>query len=199
MTAHRCALKSTKYSLLLAFLLIALMGPTAARADTVATYNFTGTLTGGSSVSGQFTIDFTTDTISAFSFATPFMTVDSAHYVPFVFNVAGFLGLDFQGPDPSSDELVLWFQTPTPFNSASLFIGALPGVVAITVPLEVSGGSTDNCLDSQPPGLCTTMTGSDTFASGTATIVGAPEPASFLLLGSGLLGLIGVRRRKNLV
>ncbi len=194
-------MKITKY-LPAALFLFALVLPGAVWADT-STYDFSGTLSssfgGSNAVSGQFAIDFSTASISAFGFTTPFDTVDSTNYTPFVFDIAGFLGLDFQGPNPSSIELVLWFQTPTPFTTASLHLGALPGIVAIAVPLEVSGGSTANCLATLPPGPCSTVTGASTFDSGTATLVSTPEPSSLALLAIRLLVPLAVTTRRRLL
>lgn len=194
-------MKTTKH-LLPVLCLFSLFVSGAAWADT-STYDFTGTLSssfaGGNAVSGQFAIDFSTDSISAFSFTTPFGTVDSTNYTPFAFDIAGFLGLDFKGPDPAADELVLWFATPTPFTTASLDTGILPGIVQISVPLEVSGGSVANCLDSLPPGTCTLGTGASGFVSGTATLIPSPEPSALALLITGLcVPMAMTSRRKRL-
>jgi hypothetical protein len=196
-------MKNIKYVFLAASLVILFLSPRAVLADTVDSYNFTGTLSssfgGSDTVSGQFTVDFTLTTITAFDLTTPFGTVDSTNYVPIAYDTDGFLGLDFKGPSPADDELVLWFDTSVPFTSASLYTGVLPGAVALTVPLEVSGGSVANCLDTLPPGVCTTTTGASTFASGTATLVtnSAPEPSSgvLMLIGIGSLGLMMAARK----
>jgi len=155
------------------------------------TYDFTGTLSssfsGTNVISGQFTIDFSADPISALSFTAPFGTVKSTNYTPFGFDIGGFLGLDFQGPDPEADELILRFQTPTPFTTASLYTGIPPGLVQISVPLEVSGGSVANCLDSLSSETCTTTTGASDFLSGTATPVSTPEPSALAQLAIALI------------
>src|SRR3979411_1977285 len=109
------------------FLIFMLFVPHAVWADAI-NYDFTGTLTssfdGSNTVTGQFTIDLpiasSAHAITAFSFTTPFGTVDSTSYTPFVVHYEGYLGLLFQAPPIQFDELVLWFQTEVPFASAPL-------------------------------------------------------------------------------
>jgi len=171
--------------------------PASAWADST-TYNFTGTLTssfgGSDTISGKFAIDFATDSITSFNFTTPFGVVDTTNYTAFLYDIDGFLGLDFKGPIIPVDELVLFFETPIPFDMAPLFTSTiLPGAVAGGVPLEMSGGAVANCFSTtMPPGVCTTAGGS-TFASGMA--VSTPEPSTLAFVSLGFLLFAFVRRK----
>jgi len=100
-------------------------------ADSV-TYDFTGTLAtpfnGNGTVTGQFTIDFSTDAISAFDFTTPYSEVTASNYLPILVSANGFIGSNswesLRMGAPMTCFLV--FQTPIPFTAASLFTGPLP-------------------------------------------------------------------------
>ena len=75
--------------MLLAAVLLTFFAPCGARADSTMTYSFSGTLTNGvngnSAVSGQFTLDTTNATITAFDFTTPIGDINSASWFPTVF------------------------------------------------------------------------------------------------------------------
>ncbi len=184
-------------TLLAVALLLMILVPASAWADST-TYNFTGTLTssfgGSDTISGKFAIDFATDSITSFNFTTPFGVVDTTNYTAFLFDSGGFLGLDFNGPMIPVYELILFFQTPIPFDSAPLYtLPFLPGPAASGVPLEMQGGSVANCFSTtMPPGVCTTAGGS-TFASGMA--VSTPEPSTLAFVSLGFLLFAFVRRK----
>jgi hypothetical protein len=159
-----------------------------ARADTTKSFNFTGNLTegftSGDSVTGSFTLDLTTATITAFDFSTPFLTVDvSNNFSAGIFTDTTFVGLEFV--DNQANSLSLWFLTSLASFSGNTFF---TGLVLFPFPMEPT--QSQLCLSG-----CII---SDSFTSGSATpVTTAAEPASFLLLGSGLLGLAGIKRRRS--
>jgi len=97
-------------TLLAVSLLLMILVPASAWADST-TYTFTGILTtsfgGSDTISGKFAIDFATDSITSFNFSTPFGVVDTSNYIAYLFDIGGFLGLDFNGPMLPVDELIL--------------------------------------------------------------------------------------------
>jgi hypothetical protein len=188
-------------------------GTTAVHANQI-TYNFSGTLSnalnGSTVVTGQFTLDFTTTSIAAFSFTTPFDVVDPTHYTavlsvltPAVSPNTNFVQL-FIADDavpPPGDVLILLFQTSfASFDGSTLYTG----------PVEIfPGGSNESELScSQSGGACGVLGigGASAFANGSAQpATTTPEPGSFVLSAIGGLlcffksvrGSSGARKYKN--
>ena len=189
--------------LLLAFIpLCASLG--VARADIDQTFNFSGTLSqtinGSSSVKGQFTIDFTNDSVTAFDFNTPYGNMDGTSVAGNNFSGWGAQILEFQptNPGPTFTELAfkyyagsspllnhpimdLLFESPLSAFSGSSFY-----------PQGQEGDSVLDCLQ------CSTIMSITFFSSGSATPVlsAVPEPRSALLLIGVLLFTVCVIRRK---
>jgi hypothetical protein len=162
----------------------------ASAADIIHTYDFSGTLAnpvaGGTSVTGQFTLDQTTGALSAYSFNTPLGVFDTsgavASYSPALSPPTDFIEIYLL---PNGGEyLWLVFQTDlASFSGGSLYTG----------PVSISGGGLASGLGcfSGPPD-CETPGGSP-FVSGEATLA-VPEPASWALILAGVVGLGGLMR-----
>jgi hypothetical protein len=184
--------------------MIAVLGIAAtAQADPV-TYNFTGTLNaafgGSNTVIGQFTLDAEAASITAFNFTTPTGVIDPTHYDALVvtditLNPAGDLvALAFQHKMFAfADHLLLDFQTTLASFDGSKFSTAV---------LDIPGGNTAShmlCIASDLSTCHVPRFSFDPlFTSGAASVAApsaTPEPASMLLLGSGLVAF-GVRRRQ---
>lgn len=175
---------------------LALFSP-GVRADTVTTYNFSGTLSGffdgSDAVTGQFTLDATTGKITAFNFTTPSVDINTMggwsafvnSYTPAASPDADFVLLSFI--EQFGVEMYLWFQTDLSTFSGSSFY---PGFVRSAV--GDFGSDSGLFCAAVPP--CPAPVGDvSAFMSGGA--VAAPEPSSLLLVGSGLLALLPLVRR----
>jgi PEP-CTERM motif len=177
-------------------------------AATTITYDFSGTLghgpasdTGNTSVTGQFTIDFDTQSITAFHFVTPVIDVDSSGwtpvlrtYTPASLPADDFVQLSFQAGPISS--LTLLFQTTLAAFDGSAFY---PHFILSTPSQSVGSGLV--CQESAFT-ACAGFFGAP-FVSGAATphtdpSPTVPEPASLTLIGSGLLMLARRRRGRGM-
>jgi hypothetical protein len=160
-----------------------------AKADIQQTFNFSGTLAtpinGSTSVTGQFTIDFTKALITAFDFSSPLGEIAFPAEIGSLEEWQGtspnatFTELYFQG-GPSDPVLGLFFESSISAFSGSSFY---TGIVNVSLPGGSSGrGESVLCGDF-------TCSGATAFSSGSATPVTSPvpEPASIALLGGALL------------
>ena len=167
---------------ILAFLL-ALAIPSAAKADTIETFNFNGTLIGGT-VTGTVTIDVTTGKVTGEDFAAAvgkaIYTFDGNAYAQ---------GKGLVAPNDYTAEFLGSFGATFQlgFTTQSL-IGYTGGNVCAL---------TGNC------NFSTSALGIDPLTSGKLTPLASPaptpEPSGLVLLGSGLLGVAGMARRKVFV
>jgi len=182
-------MKTTKYMLALAAALIALLAPRAVLADTVFTAS--GTFSDGSTLSGTVTINTTTGAVTG----ADLLWTDVA--APLSTDIL--LGVVFGNLQLSAEDTtgVDYIELDFPFNSQSFPVGYAGG------PL---------CSNSDTAGFCysdTSLAGANLtptplvvyLEQGSLTPpagVPAPEPRGLLLLSIGLLGLMGVIRRKRL-
>ena len=175
----------------------ALLGvlPHAASADVLQPYAFQGTLgqsvSGSSSVTGQFVWDATTLSVPSFQFTAPTVTFDST-----ILNVVGVL--PFTGTSPAGNFVQIEFfalsgQLTLNFEITPTMLVFEPGSI------DTAGGpvaaSSFACQTAQCfADLIFTPIG---FTSGAVTPI--PEPTPLALIGGGLaiLGAIRIRRGVN--
>jgi PEP-CTERM motif len=178
--------------------LLALSAPPAAAA--VITYDFSGIFDHGpfsdptnNTITGQFTLDTDTRTITGFNFQTPVATVSPgpwiAHlfeYTPAVNPADNFVQLAINNEDAQSRLWLLFRTTLAAFDGNTFYTGLV----------EVDGGGTGS-------GFSYGGSFGSPFTSGAATPhttppndppATVPEPTSLMLVGSGL-GMFIVRRR----
>jgi hypothetical protein len=174
--------------------LAALLASAAVGGARAATITFKGTLSdailGGTSVSGQFGFDFTTDAVTSFKFTVPGGSFDSSvdnsvFVTPFTSSGTSYLDIRFFNSTPSSLDLVV-NPTITEFFTQSLPVDGHPTLI-FSSNYFCSGSP---CFDK----------GSD-FASGTVTTGVVPEPSTWALMALGFAGLgyAGWRSRRGSV
>jgi hypothetical protein len=180
------------------------LAPAPAAAAAI-TYDFTGTFDHGptsdptnNTISGQFTIDFTSQTITAFDFHTPSGDVTPTNWVSQIFQFTpavnpadNFVLLSFFNGDGT---LALVFRTT---------LGAFDGSTFYTGLVDIDGGGTGSGFECRYEGpICTPYFGSF-FVSGAAgphtdppppTV---PEPTTMTLVATGLVAGGALRRRTS--
>ena len=179
-TRNRIRSAALRVSLAAAIACGMLLIPTAALADSNQTYNVTGTLASGGTITGTVTIDFTTGVVTT---GPGGITVDGTTFIcpgnggcALVASVAGTDGF----------AMVNNSQTYVFIDWNALAPGAPPNSITLN-----SGWT--YCKN------CGGATGYDDAISGIATAVATPEaPEALLLLaGLGALGILAMYRRKS--
>ena len=182
---------------LLAFSACVLAVAIPSRADNLSTYNFTASGSGNSVISGSFTftasgsvtIDTTTNTLASFTETNSLGdSVDTTIDTPTTISdaasttVADF-GLDtVDFSTPIADDFQLSLYNPTPGTYAICTSSTSCGTT--------SGESVYFFFDPFP--ISSAEFDSATLTPATVT----PEPSSFALLGTGILGFAGAVRRR---
>jgi hypothetical protein len=195
-------MKPFKFALA-AFAFLALLAPRAAMADSTRTYDFSATLSsklnGTTSISGSFTVDSVTGKLTTWDITDgsfQYTPSDSSEFLPVVFGTDELFTLDTGsscGPAGSTcGFLEMTFAFSGNFADLTAFLpGHSSGCFATTV--EASAVHTD-CVGAFLEGAGGSFNAAVSgFASG--SFVTAPEPSSLLMLGAGLLGLVGTRRK----
>jgi hypothetical protein len=175
-------------------------------ADSV-TYNFSGTLADGNTLTGQFSLNDATRQVGAFNFTSPFSAagVTNVNYYPVVASFVGggmfsapnedFTLIEFFGP-LDDDFLILWFpEALASFDGGAIWTTSLPaGLFFFGAPgPEAFSPSFLQCFgDPGPPQLCNPTSSSSLFTSGAA--LPASEPSSLAQLAAALLSVISAAR-----
>jgi len=187
--------KSTHLAfLILVATLFLIAWPTAARADTITTFNLSGTFTNGGitgNFSGSITIDTTTGLLSSYSLnAGPILgTVGGACVsgcgLVTITGRSTSTGTNTANGISAQDSFGRQFQIT--FLQSSLI-----GVTTLTL-----DPSAFNLAGSGPFDVFACQGRACFFTSGSITPATVPEPSSFALLGSGLVAVISMARRKG--
>jgi hypothetical protein len=194
------------FAIPIAMLTMLAIAPRPAAASAI-TYDFSGTLghgpsgdPGNTSVTGQFTIDFDTQSITAFHFLTPVIEIDASQwtpalqaYTPAANPVDNFVKLSF-GAGPVSALTLLFQTTLASFDGSTFYPHFIFGT-----PYAATGSGLV-CQESAWT-ACVGFFGAP-FLSGAATPhtdppPAVPEPASLMLLGGGLVAIAGGLRRRG--
>jgi PEP-CTERM motif len=166
----------TRFLALAIFAIMFVLVPNTVRADSTATYNFSGTLASGGTFSGTLEFDQNGSTLQLIN--TSF-TLD---------------GNSYACSGATSNNCTVF--GPLPFNWFTV-----QGSTGTLVLLDWLGAGFDM---NNPPatfnllgGYCLGCgIGIDFITSGQANAVGTPEPASLLLLGAGIFSLALLSRRR---
>jgi hypothetical protein len=171
---------------------VAIATPVALSADTISTFSLTGVLTGGTA-SGTVTIDITTGLFQAAN-VTVLGTLGSG--------VVSSGTLVFSGTpfDQQFDSFNSFYFAGFGLNGATPSFPTQPYGLAIEIASPSAVGYTGGSISTSDVAMLASSNSSfdDIFTSGSLTFVSSvttPEPASFLLLGVGVLALAAVRRR----
>jgi hypothetical protein len=173
---------TSRFTKLLLMLTAMLVGPClfVASADTITTFNVTGTFSNGATLAGTITINTTFGTITGASLvagASEFSFADLVISMPFAF--------------PFGHEFLAQFVT-SPFVAS-------PGSLSLFIPGDSLIGYTGGalCSNSVP---CLESSGGvgASLTSGSLSVAAVPEPSELILLSAGLIGLGFVARKYSL-
>ena len=196
--------------------------PMVSKADSVATYDFAGTLTGGGgTITGQFTLDVaspTSATVTTFNFTTPLVSIAPPIWTGQVDFIASsdnagtpYDVLQFSDAEcatggvfcllPSTgvyDDLFEFFLATD--SSGIPQTGTQPTSIAVSGPPRISDAAASFGCEAVnylvPPTTDCSPAGpygaTFTAISVTSTLSTVPEPSSLFLLGVGLLALVGM-------